>query len=209
MTSKMEQMIEEIEAYIESCKFAPLSKDKIIVNHDELMELIGELKVKTPDEIKKFQKIIANQDAILADARKKAEEIIAEAQVHKNELVSEHQIMQQAYAKANEVITLATNQAAEIEDNAKTKANDIESAALSYTHDLLNNVETILRTAIDTSKQRQEAFINNLSNCLDVVLSNKAELLPEEKKDDIPVLERIEKEIDLPLGNTGKIDINQ
>ncbi len=55
MTSKMEQMIEEIEAYIESCKFAPLSKDKIIVNHDELLELIEDLKNKTPEEIKKYQ----------------------------------------------------------------------------------------------------------------------------------------------------------
>ena len=206
MTSKMEQMIEEIEAYIESCKFAPLSKDKIIVNHDELLELIEDLKNKTPEEIKKYQKIIANQEAILADARKKAEDIISEAQVHTNELVSEHQIMQQAYAEANRVVTLATNQAQEILDNATTDANNIRTAAISYTHDMLNNVETILRTAIDTSKQRQEAFINNLNNCLDVVLSNKDELLPDEKRDDIPVLERLEKEIDLPLGNTGKID---
>ncbi|MBQ7077743.1 MAG: hypothetical protein IJM91_06390 [Lachnospiraceae bacterium] len=204
MTSKIEQMIDEIEEYIDSCKFAPLSKDKIIVNFDELKELISELKTRTPEEIKKYQKIIANQEAILADARKKAEEIINEAQIHTNELVSEHQIMQQAYSEANRVVTLATNQAQEILDNATTDANNIRTAAIDYTRDMLNSVESILKNTIDTSRQRQDAFINNLNGCLDIVLSNKNELLPPEEKEIIPTLERIEKEIDLPLSGTSE-----
>ena len=96
MISRMEQIIEEIEEYIDHCKFQPLSSTKIVVNRDELEELLAELKQKTPEEIKKYQKIISNKEAILADAQARAEAIIAEAQVHTTELVSEHQIMQQA-----------------------------------------------------------------------------------------------------------------
>ena len=36
MSSKMEQIIEEIEEYIDGCKFQPLSSTKIIVNKEEL-----------------------------------------------------------------------------------------------------------------------------------------------------------------------------
>ena len=43
-------------------------------------ELLRELRMKTPDEIKRYQKIIANKDAILADARTKAESMLEEAQ---------------------------------------------------------------------------------------------------------------------------------
>ena len=67
MSSKMEQIIEEIEEYIDGCKFQPLSSTKIIVNKEELEELIAELRAKTPEEVKRYQKIISNKEAILAD----------------------------------------------------------------------------------------------------------------------------------------------
>ena len=94
MSSRIEQIIEEIEEYIDrDCKFQPLSTTKIIVNKEHLEELLRELRLKTPDEIKRYQKIIANRDAILADAQAKADAMIEEAQVQTTELVSEHEIM--------------------------------------------------------------------------------------------------------------------
>ena len=36
MSSRMEQIIEEIEEYIDNCKYQPLSSTKIVVNKDEL-----------------------------------------------------------------------------------------------------------------------------------------------------------------------------
>ena len=76
MSSRIEQIIEEIEEYIDrDCKFQPLSTTKIIVNKEHLDELLRELRMKTPDEIKRYQKIIANRDAILADAKAKADAI--------------------------------------------------------------------------------------------------------------------------------------
>ena len=85
MSSRIEQIIEEIEEYIDSCKFQPLSTSKIIVNKDQMDELLRELRMKTPDEIKRYQKIIANKDAILADAQAK-EEILDNATSDANEI---------------------------------------------------------------------------------------------------------------------------
>ena len=63
MSSRIEQIIEEIEEYIDKdCKFQPLSSTKIIVNKEHLDELLRELRMKTPDEIKRYQKIISNRD---------------------------------------------------------------------------------------------------------------------------------------------------
>ena len=47
MSSRIEQIIEEIEEYIDSCKFQPLSTTKIIVNKDQMDELLRELRMKT------------------------------------------------------------------------------------------------------------------------------------------------------------------
>lgn len=181
MTSRMEQMIDEIEEYIDGCKYQHFSSENIVVNRGELDQLLDNLKKKIPSEIREYQKIVHNKDAILADAKAKAEAIIAQAEIHTNELVSEHQIMQQAYAQANEVVMLATKQAQEILDNATTDANNIRTAAISYTGDMLGNMESILTASMETSKAKFDNYYNNLKNCLDIVQANKQELLPEEK----------------------------
>ena len=58
MSSRIEQIIEEIEEYIDrDCKFQPLSTTKIIVNKEHLEELLRELRLKTPDEIKRIRRL--------------------------------------------------------------------------------------------------------------------------------------------------------
>ena len=113
MTSRIEQIIEEIEEYIDGCNYSPLSKKNIVVNKEEIEELLRELRMKTPDEIKRYQKILANKDAILADAQAKADAIVNQANIQLNELISEQEIMKQAYAQANAVVEAATAQAQE------------------------------------------------------------------------------------------------
>ncbi len=174
----MEQIIDEIEEYIDSCKFKALSNNIILVNKEELEEYLSDLRNKTPEEVKRYQKIISNKEAILADAQAKAEQIIAAAQVQTNELVSEHQIMQQAYAQANEVVMLATKQAQEILDAAQNEANALRMNAMAYTDGQLKGIEEILSGAIDTSKARNDSFVSSMQSFLDVVTANRAQLFP-------------------------------
>ena len=137
--------------------------------------------MKTPDEIKRYQKIIANKDAILADAQAKADSLIEEAQIHTSELVSEHEIMQQAYAQANEIVTAATEQAQQILDNATSDANDIRIGALQYTDDLLANAESIIGHTLDSYTTKYDGLVNSLQECYDMVRNNRSELeIPEQ-----------------------------
>ncbi len=177
MSSRIEQIIEEIEEYIDrDCKFQPLSTTKIIVNKEHLDELLRELRMKTPDEIKRYQKIIANRDAILADAQAKADAMYEEAQVQTSELVSEHEIMQQAYAQANEIVTQATAQAQEIVDSATQDANTIRIGAMQYADDLLANAESIIGHTLDSYATKYEGLISSLQECYEMVHANRSEL---------------------------------
>lgn len=178
MASRIEQIIEEIEEYIDNCKPQTFSSSKIIVNREEMEELLNELRVKTPEEIKRYQKIISNKEAILADAQAKADAIIAQAQIKTDELVSEHQIMQQAYAQANEVVMIATKQAQEILDNATNDANSIRMGAMQYTDDILRNLENTISHSMEAAKTRNDSYISSLQGFLDVVTANRAELNP-------------------------------
>ncbi len=180
MNSRIEQIIGEIEEYIESCKSQLFNGSKIIVDKVTIEELLTELRLKTPEEIKRYQKIISNKEAIMADARTKAEEILSQAQIQTTELVSEHEIMQQAYAQANEVVSIATKQAQEILDNATNDANSIRMSAIGYTDEMLKNMEDIFSRSIETTQARTAHLVESLQGYLDVVTANRAELMPQE-----------------------------
>ena len=96
MNSRIEQIIEEIEEYVESCKYQPLSTRKIVVDKEEISEYLRELRLKTPDEIKRYQKIISNKDAILEDAQQKADAIshlrVAEARQDESPTDTSHSL---------------------------------------------------------------------------------------------------------------------
>lgn len=174
--SRIEQLITEIEEYIDSCKFQPLSTTKIIVNKEELDELLVELRLRIPDEIKQYQKIISNQEAILSDAHSKADAMLAEATAQTNELVNEHEIMQRAYAHANEVIEQAQAQAQAIVDNAVIEANNIRQSSIQYTDEMLKSLQTIITHSMDGAQGRFDAFMGSLKSSYDIVSSNRQEL---------------------------------
>lgn len=178
MSSRIEQIIEEIEEYIDSCKPQTLSKTNIIVNKEEIEELLRDLRMKTPEEIKRYQKVLANKDAILADAQAKADAIIKEANIHTTELINEHEIMQQAYMQANEIVEAATQQAQQILDNATLDANNIRMGAMQYTDDMLGNLQNIIQHAIDGYTSKYDGLITSLRSCYDIVNNNRSELAP-------------------------------
>ena len=194
MSGKIEQQIDQIEDYIDSCRYQTFSKTNIIVDKDELDGLLEELRARTPEEIKHYQRIINNKDAILEDARRKAEEMINEATVHTNELVNEHEIMQQAYAQANEIVRLATQQGQDILDKAISEANAYRSSAAQYMEDMLAQIEQSTVSARNNLTSIFSNFHAEMSDYIDTVHQNRAELIPQDddgsdfmqQVDDIP-----------------------
>ena len=194
MSSKIEQQIDQIEDYIDSCRYQTFSKTNIIVDKDELDGLLEELRARTPEEIKHYQRIINNKDAILEDARRKAEEMINEATVHTNELVNEHEIMQLAYAQANEIVRLATQQGQDILDKAISEANAYRSSAAQYMEDMLAQIEQSTVSARNNLTSIFSNFHAEMSDYIDTVHQNRAELIPQDddgsdfmqQVDDIP-----------------------
>lgn len=207
--SRIEQMISDIESYIDNCKFQPLSNTKIIVNKEQLEDMLNELRLKTPEEVKKYQKILNNKDAIIADAKEQAETIVNAAQIRTEELINEHEIMQRAYAQANALIEQATAQAQQILDSATEDANSIRQGAMDYTDDMLEKLQYIIERSIRDNREKYDSLLAGLNNMLSIVNNNRNELktpveeeesTPEEKTDEpetseeAPVLEDVTEE---------------
>lgn len=181
MSNSIEQIINEIEDYIDSCKFSPLSTTKIMVNKDELEELLEELKMKTPGEIKKYQRMLANKNGILEDAKQRAENIIAEATDQANALVNEHEIMQQAYIQGNDLVTQAQEEAQKIIADANADADAIRMGAIEYTDNLLANIQNTVTYSMENITMRYEAYMKSLQKTLEMVIANRNELATPQK----------------------------
>ena len=162
--SRIEQLIDEIEEYVEGCKPAPFSQSKIIVQKEQLYELLTELRLKTPDEIKRYQKIIAQKDKIISDAQAQAEQMIEE-------------IMLKAYEKAEQTINAANAQAEEIVAAANQNAEEMRMSALSYTQSLIVNIQDVVQRSLDIAKTNSEGLINGLSENLNILVSNNEALV--------------------------------
>jgi hypothetical protein len=174
--SRIEQLIEDIYEFVESCRMQPLSSTKVIVPKDELYDLLDELRLRTPDEIKRYQKIISNRDAIIADAEEKSETIQQQSREKAKELLNEHEIMQQAYYQANEMIMQASDEADRMRREASEEAEQIRTGALVYSNDVLTEVEHVLANAFDTAVSKYDGFVGTLKNNLEIINNNKREL---------------------------------
>ncbi len=186
--SRIEQLIEDIYEFVESCRMQPLSSTKVIVPKDELYDLLDELRLRTPDEIKRYQKIIANRDAIIADAEAKAEGILVQTREKAKELLNEHEIMQQAYYEANEMIMQASQEADRLRRDAQEEADQLRTGALIYSNEVLSEVERVVAGAYENALSKYDGFIGTLKSSLDIISHNKRELseqlYPQEKAAD-------------------------
>lgn len=172
----IEEMISEIEIFIDNCKYQPLSSSKIIVPKDDLEQMLSELKMKLPNEIERCKKIMRNKEAILADARTRADSILTESVAEANRLVDQSQIVELANIRANEILEMARSQAEQIVYEANADANEIRLGSMYYTREKLTEISNYIASTLEAERVNYENLLQSLENNMDVVSANMDEI---------------------------------
>lgn len=171
MTKKsIEDVMNEIEDFLNSCKTSALSSNKVVVPREEFDELFGELKVKIPAEIERCKKIMRSKEAILMDARRKADGIIAEASAKANQMVSETEIMALANQQAYETVEMARVQANDMLAQAAAESNEIRLGSMQYTNDIMLGIRNYVEATMEAERTNYENLIAALNN--DYMIAN-------------------------------------
>ena len=178
MASKIEDDINALQDYIDGCKISTIHRGCVIVDQNELDGYIDNLRTDIPQEIRQYQRIISNQEHILADARRRADELIKEAEIQTDQLVSEHKILEQAYARANELVLVASKEAESILDKATMEANEIKESAMEYTDNNLRIIQEIISASMEETKSKADNYLNQMQGYMDIITSNRAQLQP-------------------------------
>lgn len=140
------ELIDEIENILEESSSVPFS-EKVIVSKEELLEILNEVKIKLPDEIKQANWVREEQKRILAEAQKEADTIVSEAKTHLKELVEEDEITKQAKERAEEIMT-----------KVQTNAKEIRLGSMEYADNILGKVQGNLKELQDNLNQLVETL---------------------------------------------------
>ena len=156
-TMKIYSIISRIEDELEDSpktKFAGAA-NKRIVEIDRLFDLLGDLKVTIPEDIRRATGILAeaentirdaqeNADEIVASAQQEADQILQQAQANAESIYRQAQVEYEQRVSESEVYKEAIARANSISDEAETNANAIYNGARKYADDILLDLQTYL-----------------------------------------------------------------
>ena len=109
---------------LENSKTVPFS-GKSIVEKEEILDIIKEIRLKLPDELKQAKWIKEERQRILVEAQNEADEIIKEAENRIISMIDEHEITRKAYEKKVEIIETANEMSREISKGTKDYADSV------------------------------------------------------------------------------------
>lgn len=84
----------------------------VIVDEDRMLDLIDQMRVAIPEEIKKAQQIIAQRDRILAQAKEEANRTLALARDKADKSLEDNELIMAANSQANQIVERAHQEAA-------------------------------------------------------------------------------------------------
>lgn len=137
-------VLEALEDLVEKSVSVPFS-GRCLVDRDEILEIIKEVRLKLPDDIKQAKWVKEERQRILLEAQKEASAILKDAESKIASLIDEHEITKKAYEQANEII-----------GNAQKNAREIRLGTRDYADSVLNKVEEILRDTMEVIKMDRE-----------------------------------------------------
>ncbi|MBO4853910.1 MAG: hypothetical protein J5482_02030 [Oscillospiraceae bacterium] len=143
----VQRLLDMLYGMVDEAKSAAFSSDKCVINREEALDLLDEIRGKLPLEVKKAQELIRAREEYVAAAKKEAEKMLRQAELDAKNIVSESEILQQARQKSSEVI-----------HRAEERSRELYHAANAYTEDALRRTEEAIQMALDEVKESRARF---------------------------------------------------
>ena len=137
-------LLEAIEEMLGRSANIPLTK-KSLVDKDELLSVISEIRMKLPDELKQAKWVKEERQKILVDAQKEANQLIKEAENRIIAMIDEHEITKKAYEQKTEII-----------DSANAFSKDLIDGTKKYADEILAELEANLQDKLDIIKDNRK-----------------------------------------------------
>ncbi len=129
-------LVDRLEELLNQSRPLPFTHN-VVVDEDRMLDIIDQMRVAIPDEVKKAQQLTAQRDRILAQAQEEANRTLSIAREKSEQLLERDAIVQAAQARADQLIA-----------QARTEAEKIRQDADVYVLDTLTRMEMELDRAL-------------------------------------------------------------
>ncbi len=143
-------LLETLEDILEKSKSIPFT-EKTIVDKEEVLEIIKDIRLKLPDELKQAKWIKEERGRILQEAQKEADDIVREAENRIISMIDEHEITRKAYAQKAEIIETANEMSREITKGTRDYADNM----LADLEGAINSINVSINEALRTIEQNR------------------------------------------------------
>ncbi len=145
----IEDLIDALEDLIHNAVRVPFGK-KSMIDVDKVAEIVADIRIALPTEIKQAQNVVGDKNKIIAEAKHEAEVIVRKAEQRREELIESSDIMKEARRRSTEIISQAQNRSTDL----RVSTNEFADKMLSRIENLLasdiNNIR-VLRANINGS----------------------------------------------------------
>jgi cell division septum initiation protein DivIVA len=148
-------LVDRIEAILHGGQKVPFSS-KVMVDEHETMDVLDQMRVVIPEEIKTARRLNQDRERITQQAEAEAQRIVRLAEERVDAMLQEHDVVQLAQQRAEEILMRADAQAEEIRSGADQYALDVLRALAQHMSKTMETVHRGIETLEDSIRQSQE-----------------------------------------------------
>ncbi len=137
-------LIDQLEALLNEGSHPPLMGKRVLVDEQRAWEVIDQMRVSIPDEVKKAKRINQERDRIIAQANEEATRVVDLGREEAQQLANETEVVRQAQARAQTIVERAQREA----DALKADADDYTIQVLSKLEEDLAKALSIVRNGL-------------------------------------------------------------
>jgi dsDNA-specific endonuclease/ATPase MutS2 len=144
------QLIDRLEELFNDAKAVPFTHN-VVVDEDRMLEIIDQMRIVIPDEVKKAQQVLTQKDRVMAQAQEEAERTLALAREKAQQAAGKDNIVVEAQRRAEQIV----NQARADAEATRRDADDYVADTLIQLQDNLERILNQVRNGVQTLQQER------------------------------------------------------
>jgi len=145
------QLIDRLEELFNESKSIPLTRN-VMVDEDRMLDIIDQMRIAIPEEVKKAQQLLGQRDRVLAQAQEEANRTLDLARQKADQLASKEMVAQEAQRRADQIVAQARADA----ENTRSDADDYVMRSLTQLQAELERISNQVANGIRVVQDEQE-----------------------------------------------------
>ena len=156
------QLIDRLEELFNDAKALPFTHN-VVVDEDRMLELIDQMRIAVPEEVKKAQQVMAQRDRVMAQAQEEANRTLQIARDKADQLVQKDMIVGESQRRADQIISQARGEAEATRADADNYVIDTLMQLQDQIAKLSGQVSNGIRMVQEDQMRKSSSILTNVS----------------------------------------------